>query len=293
MFKKNIDFLKLGKVVNIFAIFLSIISLVLVFSKGFNLGVDFAGGVVIEFSSNDSIDISKLRGNLNEKFDDFSVYNLSSSKEVALRMGVDNSVSQEEFLSEIQNIINKTYDNIQIRKVDYVGPQVGGELMLNGIMALVLGMIGIMAYLWFRFEWQYGLGAVIALLHDSIMTIGFFSITGLEFNLTSIAAILTIIGYSVNDSVIIYDRIRENIQKMRKNNIKEIVNKSINETLSRTTLTVLTTLIANLALILFGGNEIASFSIAMFFGIIVGTYSSIFISAPILVKFGLQRNKFE
>ncbi|AZL16016.1 protein translocase subunit SecF [Rickettsiales endosymbiont of Stachyamoeba lipophora] len=287
----NINFLKLRKPNYIISIILSVISIILVLNKGLNLGVDFAGGVVVEIYNENIIDLQELRKELhNNKIEEFSVFNLSSEKEIMIKVGLNNE-NQATTINMIRELIETKYPTTHFRKIDFVGPQVGEELIKNGVIAVVLGFLSIMIYLWFRFEWQYSIGAILALAHDALLTMGFFSLTQLEFNLTSIAALLTIIGYSVNDSVVIYDRIRENLLKMRKNTIEHIVNKSINDTLSRTTLTVLTTAFANLALILFGGNVIASFSIAMFFGIIIGTYSSIFLSAPVLINLRLKNSK--
>jgi len=171
------------------------------------------------------------------------------------------------------------------RKVDFVGPQVGDQMIKSGSMAMVLSFLAIMIYIWIRFEWNFGIGVLIALLHDVVLSLGFMSITEYDFNLSTIAAILTVIGYSVNDSVVIYDRIRENLRKYSKKAFSDIINLSVNETLSRTTITVFTTLLANLALILLGGEAIRSFSMLVFVGIFIGTYSSIFISAPILTLF--------
>jgi preprotein translocase subunit SecF len=177
---------------------------------------------------------------------------------------------------------------VDYRKIDYVGPTIGGELIENGIWAVMLSFASIMIYVWFRFEWQYGVGAIAALVHDSIMILGFFAITQLEFGLTAIAAILTIIGYSINDSVVIYDRIRENMRRFKKMSVFDLLNISINDTLSRTVLTASTTLLAALALLVFGGDVIKSFSAAMVFGVIIGTYSSIYISAPALIYLHLR-----
>lgn len=285
---RNINFMNIGNKISVLAVIFTIMSVILIMTKGFNVGVDFAGGIVIEISRDNEINVANIRNRLESAdLEDFSVYNLSSQNEATIKIGNKNTKDQQNFINHIKTIINEAYPDVKYRKVDYVGPQVGKDLIIDSIIALSLGMIGIMTYLWFRFEWQYSVGAILALAHDAIMTLAFFSITGLEFNLTSIAAILTVVGYSVNDSVVIYDRIRENIPKMRKTEIKTVINKSINETLSRTTLTVVTTLLANLALILFGGSVLHSFSCAMFFGIIVGTYSSIFISAPVLEKLKL------
>ena len=179
--------------------------------------------------------------------------------------------------------------DIEYSKIDFVGPQVGSELIKNGLLAILFSFGGIMLYIAFRFEWQYGLGIIIALIHDAVFTLGFMSFTQLEFDLTSIAAILTVIGYSVNDSVVIYDRIRENILKYKRLSVQEMINLSVNETLGRTMLTVLTTLISIAALIFFGGEKLYTFSVTVFFGIVVGTYSSIYISAPILIHLGLKK----
>jgi preprotein translocase subunit SecF len=176
----------------------------------------------------------------------------------------------------------------EYRKVDFVGPQIGKQLIKSGAMAMILAFLAIMVYIWVRFEWQFGVGVLVALVHDVILSLGFMSMTGYDFNLSSIAAILTVIGYSVNDSVVIYDRIRENLRKYSNKKIVDLINLSINETLSRTTITVFTTLLANLALIIFGGEAIRSFSILVFFGVFAGTYSSIFISAPILTLFNFK-----
>ena len=177
---------------------------------------------------------------------------------------------------------------VEYRRIDYVGPKVGGELIKGGVIALLLSFASIMGYIWIRFEWQYGIGGIVALIHDVWLTIGFFSLTQLDFDLSSVAAILTIIGYSINDSVVIYDRIRENLRKYKKMAISELLNLSINETLSRTILTVSTVLVAVLTLILVGGEVIKSFSLSTFFGILIGTYSSIYISAPILIFLNLR-----
>lgn len=193
-------------------------------------------------------------------------------------------VNQEQnfLVKNIQQTLQENFTQIQYRKIDYVGPQVGSELILKGLLALILSFVAIMIYITIRFDWQFGIGGIFALLHDAIVVLGFFAITGLEFNLTSIACILTVIGYSINDSVVIYDRIRENLKKHPKINLNDLINTSINSTLSRTILTASTTLISLLALIIYGGDVLFSFSVATFFGIALGTYSSIYISAPIL-----------
>ena len=180
---------------------------------------------------------------------------------------------------------------IEYLRVDYVGPQVGGELIRGSFMALIFAMVAMMFYLWFRFEWQYGAGGILALLHDAILTVGFYSVTQIEFNLTSVAAILTVIGYSINDSVVIYDRVRENLRKYKIKPVDEVLNLAVNETLGRTFLTGGTVLMALLGLVIFGGDVLFGFSAAMIFGVIVGTYSSIYVSSTVLIYLNLRRSE--
>jgi len=258
-------------------------SLILVFTKGLNYGIDFAGGILIEARIDENPDISKIREVLSSKINDIHIQE-SGENDVQIRVSKA-SQDQDKLIKKIQNILEENFTKVEYRKIDFVGPQVGSELILKGFLALFLSFIFIMIYIWIRFDWQFGLGGIFALLHDAIVTLGFFSITGLEFNLTSIASILTIIGYSINDSVVIYDRIRENLRNYKKMDLQLLINSSTNSTLSRTILTASTTLISLLALILFGGEALFSFSVATFFGIALGTYSSIYISAPILLYF--------
>jgi preprotein translocase SecF subunit len=203
-------------------------------------------------------------------------------KDLLIRVSQDGK-DQAAVVKDIQEILGSVFSKIEYRKVDYVGPQVGSELIFKGFMALVLSFVFIMIYIWIRFDWQFGFGGIFALIHDAIVTLGFYAVTGLEFNLTSIAAILTIVGYSINDSVVIYDRIRENIRRHKGMDFKDLINSSLNSTLSRTIMTAGVTLVSILALIFFGGEVLFSFSVATFFGIALGTYSSIYISAPILL----------
>jgi preprotein translocase subunit SecF len=208
-----------------------------------------------------------------------------------IKVAQNKDINQEQTIKSIKKIINKNFPGTEYRKVDFVGPQIGEELIKKGVMALLLSFAAIMIYIWIRFDWQFGIGAIAALLHDSTMVFGFFALTGLEFNATSIAAILTIIGYSINDSVVIYDRIRENLHKYKKASLSDLINLSLNSTLSRTVLTSGATLLSLIALIIFGGEALKSFSVAVFFGIVVGTYSSIYISAPILLYLDPRKKK--
>lgn len=285
--KTNFDFMSLRKVNYAISIVLTILSIALIGINKFNFGIDFAGGISIDIRINKEADLAKMRevlGDLN--IGEVVLQNFGSPYDLSIRVG---SSSEEDLVKNIELIKKALADNFDYefdyRKVDFVGPQVGSQLIEAGSMAMVLSFIAIMVYIWLRFEWHFGIGVLIALVHDAILSLGFMSLTRLDFNLSTVAAILTIIGYSVNDSVVIYDRIRENLRKYSKKSLPELINVSLNETLSRTTLTVLTTLLANLALVLFGGEALKSFSILLFFGIVAGTYSSIFISAPILTLF--------
>lgn len=288
------DFMRIKKINYTISIILSILSIIALIVWKLNFGIDFAGGINIEARTNEKPDLHKMREVLNHlDLGEVMLQGFGDENDFSLRIG--GSKNETELMKDIDLIkttLNKNFPyNIDYRKVDFVGPQVGDQLIWSGAKALGLSFLAIMIYIWIRFEWQFGVGILIALVHDAIMALGFMSVTQLDFNLSSIAAILTIIGYSVNDSVVIYDRIRENLRKYRQKNIDEIINLSTNETLSRTTLTVLTVLLSNLALIVFGGEALRSFSITVFFGIIAGTYSSIFISAPILTILRIEKFK--
>ena len=273
----------------IFSIVLTIASLGLVFTKGLNLGIDFTGGILMEIHTEKEADLAAMRGALGTgEFGEVSLQNSGSPNDVMVRIQVTSEGDQSKTVEHVKSILTGVMPDITFRKVDYVGPTVGQELIRNGIIATMLSFAAIMVYVWFRFEWQYGIGAILALLHDGIMVIGFFAVTRFEFGLTAVAAILTIIGYSINDSVVIYDRIRESLRRFKKKEIMELLNLSINETLSRTILTASTTLLASLALFLFGGEVIHGFSGAMVFGVIIGTYSSIYISAPTLLYLNIR-----
>jgi preprotein translocase subunit SecF len=277
----KIDFMRLNKVCLVASIFFMVASIALVFTKGLNFGIDFAGGILIEARINDNYEISEVREILAAKIKDVQIQNIGE-KDLLIRLSKTDE-DQQVLIKDIQETLGKIFPNIEYRKIDYVGPQVGSELILKGLMALSMSFVFIMIYIWVRFDWQFGLGGIFALLHDAVVVLGFYSLTGLEFNLTSIAAILTIIGYSINDSVVIYDRIRENIRRHKKMDLSHLINSSLNSTLSRTIITAGVTLVSILALVFFGGEVLYSFSVATFFGIVIGTYSSIYISAPILL----------
>jgi preprotein translocase SecF subunit len=273
--------MKVHKLALFMSVFCIVASLVLVFVKGLNFGIDFAGGILIEARIEGSADVSQVRDLLTSQVKDVQIQNVDQ-KDFLIRVAKSDE-EQSVVVKKIQQILNENFSNVEYRKIDYVGPQVGSELIKKGFLALLLSFAFIMIYIWIRFDWQFGLGGIFALIHDAVLTLGFFSLSGLEFNLTSIAAILTVIGYSINDSVVIYDRIRENLRRYKKMDLDDLINSSANSTLSRTILTSGVTLFSLLALMIFGGEALHSFSTATFVGIVIGTYSSIYISAPILL----------
>lgn len=262
-----------------------------VVTKGLEFGIDFTGGIVIEARTETKADLNKLRKIFADKeFGDVSLQSFTDPRDVMIRVQAADDDSQQKKVDALKARLDSSYgEKIEYRKIDYVGPQVGAELIQGSIIAIVLSLVAMMIYLWIRFEWQYGLGGIIALFHDAVLTIGFYSITQIEFNLTSVAAVLTIIGYSINDSVVIYDRIRENFRKYKALSISDIINLSVNQTLSRTFLTGGTVILSALALALLGGDVIFGFATAMMFGVIIGTFSSVYISATVLIYFRLKR----
>ncbi len=294
----KIDFMKVHKIALAMSIVCIIASVALVFVKGLNFGIDFSGGILMEIRL-EKADQHKIREAFAGKVKDVQVQTTGQNNQenigqdflIRVAKSEDTSgSSQSELIQKIKEILNANFEKVEYRKIDYVGPQVGSELIKKGFTALFLSFAFIMIYIWIRFDWQFGLGGIFALLHDAFLTVGFYAVSGIEFNLTSIAAILTVIGYSINDSVVIYDRIRENLRKYKKMDLAELINSSANSTLSRTLLTSGATLLSLLALVLFGGEVLKSFSTAAFFGILVGTYSSIYISAPILLYFDPRKS---
>lgn len=274
----------------IVSIALTLASLGLVATKGLNLGIDFTGGILMEIHTEQAAELGPMRELLNAQgFGEISLQNMGSANDVMIRIQVSKEDDQAAVIEKVKGVLaTHVQQKIDYRKIDYVGPTVGNELIRAGMWAVLLSFASIMVYVWFRFEWQYGVGAILALLHDSIMIVGFFAVTRYEFGLTALAAILTIIGYSINDSVVIYDRIRENMRRFKKMAVSDLLNLSINDTLSRTILTASTTFLAAMSLFIFGGDVIRGFSAAMAFGVVVGTYSSVYISAPTLIYLNLR-----
>ena len=291
MIKKIIPFNNLYKTCNLASIILIIISLLLLLIKGLNYGVDFKGGTLIEIRTNDkNISISDLRRSFNKmNLGDVTVKQFGSENDFIVKFEKRNS-NKSNFIEEIKNkLTNYIGDNYDFRRVENVGPKVSSELLKSGIIAIGLSLAAMLIYIWIRFEWQFSLGAIIAIFHDVIITLGIFSLFGFEINLSIVAAVLTIVGYSMNDTVVIFDRVRENLKKYSYIKIFELTNISINETLSRTIITSITTLIALLSIYSFGGQILKGFSLAMILGVIFGTYSSIYIANPILVLLNVSQ----
>ena len=269
---------------NILSISLVVISLLFLIFKGLNFGIDFKGGTLIELRSTDSkINVSSLRDKLNQmNLGDVSVKKFGNETDFLIKFEVDNN---KNIIEEIKQNFDKSYgNNFDFRRVENVGPKVSAELLRSGVIAISVALALMLIYIWIRFEWQFSLGAILALFHDVIVTLGLFSLLGLEINLSIIAAVLTIVGYSMNDTVVIFDRVRENLRKYSDIKIYELTNISINETLSRTLITSITTLLALLSIFFFGGEILKGFSLAMIFGVIFGTYSSIYIANTVLVR---------
>ena len=289
--KSNIPFNKFYKTFNFISLLLIIFSLFLLIFKGLNYGVDFKGGTLIELrTNNQQITITQLRSSfIKMNLGDVSVKKFGNDDDYLVKFEKkrnDNSNFINEIKNELTLLLGKDFD---FRRVENVGPKVSAELLRSGIIAIVISLAAMLFYIWIRFEWQFSVGAIAALFHDVIVTLGIFSLFSLEINLSIVAAVLTIVGYSMNDTVVIYDRVRENLKKLGDTKIFEITNISINETLSRTIITSITTLLALLSIFFFGGEILKGFSLAMILGVIFGTYSSIYIANPILVFFRVSR----
>ena len=287
----NFNFYKYRKIAFVFSFLLMILSIFLFFKKNLNLGIDFKGGVMVEAKFLSEPSLLELRNNVSSFIDgNIEIQEFGEPTTVLFRIE-KNSDEENEQKMIVAKLKDSLPENVDYRRVEFVGPKVGKELQIMGLKAILYSLIAMFIYIWFRFSgWQFGLGAVFALFHDVFSTLGFFALTQIEFNLASIAAILTIAGYSINDTVVVFDRIRENLVKTEIP-FSELLNKSINQTLSRTIMTSLTTLLALLALFMFGGEVIKGFVSAMMWGVLVGTYSSIFIASPLIILFGFVREK--
>jgi len=286
----NFEFMKYRKIMMYLSIILIFFSIILLFFRGLNLGIDFKGGTLIEINTSKS-NISELRSILNQEFNDVSLQEFGDSNTIIIRLQNENNTDSVTTINKVKNLINDKVN--EFRRSEFVGPTISSELLFRGLQAVSFALGAILIYIWIRFEWQFGFGAIVALTHDVLFTLGVLSLLGIEFSLSSIAAILTIAGYSINDTVVIFDRVRENLRKYKKLELIDLFDLSINNTLSRTVMTSLTTLIALFSLFIFGGEVIKPFAFAMIIGVLIGTYSSIFIAVPTLLLFKFRPQEEE
>ena len=292
---KNFNFSSKFRIANIFSLAVFLISVIFILFKGLNYGIDFKGGTLIELrADNNNVNISDIRSSLKSlNLGDINVKEFGKVGDYLIKIE-QKAEKNDKLISDIKkNLIDKLNAEINFRRVENVGPKVSSELLQSGIIAISLSLAAMLFYIWIRFEWQFSVGSIIALFHDVIITVGIFSILSLEVNLSIIAAVLTIVGYSMNDTVVIYDRIRENLGKYTRLNISETADLSINETLSRTIITSATTLLALISIYVLGGEILRGFSFAMILGVIIGTYSSIFVAAPVLKFFKVSYKTLE
>ena len=289
---KTYDFMSKRNLFVSISLFFIISSIVLVFTKGLNWGIDFRGGTVVQVQFEKTAPINKIRDILSKKYDGVSVTNFGSDKEVIIKfpVKVKNSVTKD--MGDTISKLLKPLGKFKVRRVDIIGAKVGGELRDKGIKALAFAIVGILIYVAFRFEWSFAVASVLALFHDITISIGFVSLFNIDVNLDVLAALLTILGYSLNDTIVVFDRIREEIVETKQKDLASLINSSISKTLSRTTLTSLTTFFVVLTLFLFGGEIIKPFSFTLLVGVVVGTYSSIFIASPLLIWLGFKIDDF-
>ncbi|MDH5692385.1 MAG: protein translocase subunit SecF [Gammaproteobacteria bacterium] len=287
----SFQFMKWHKQAMIVSAVLLLICIGSIAGKGLNLGIDFTGGTLIEVGYQESADLDTVRSALGQSgFDDAVVQHFGTSKDVLVRIAPRESLSSAELSSTLFEILKKTSSKpVEMRRVEFVGPQIGDELIEKGGLAMLSALACILVYVWVRFERRFAMGSIAALIHDVIFTLGIFSILGLEFDLTVLAALLAVIGYSLNDTIVVFDRVRENFRKMRKGTPADVIDTSINQTLARTLMTSITTLLVLIALFIFGGELIHGFSTALIIGIVVGTYSSIYVASSASLMLGVTK----
>ncbi len=291
MFIQEIDFLGKRKLAMILSSVLIVVSIISLAVNGLKLGIDFTGGTLVEVGYQQAADLTKIRKQLNEAgFSDASVQHFGAAKDVLIRLKPNEDLSNAELSNKILKLANvDPQDPAAVRRVEFVGPQVGDELAEDGGLALLYSMFGILLYVAWRFEYKFSLGSVAALVHDVLITLGVFSVFGMEFDLTVLAAVLAVIGYSLNDTIVVYDRIRENFRKFRKGTSEHIMNVSLNQTLNRTLMTSLTTALVLIALAFLGGEIIHNFALALLIGVAIGTYSSIYVASPVVLALGISK----
>jgi preprotein translocase subunit SecF len=291
--KRDIPFMKYAVPTSLASAVTFVLAIVFVVWKGLHLSVDFTGGTVMEVRYAQAAEIQKIREHLAAQgFGDASVQNFGTSRDVLVRLPVKEGVTSAQLSEHVMGMLKQQSPDAQMQRVEFVGPQVGEELLYDGSLALLLVSIGIMIYLWVRFEWQFAVAAIVATFHDVLIIVGLFALFQWEFSLTVLAAVLAILGYSVNDTVVVFDRIRENFRKMRKGSPAEIIDNAITATLSRTIMTHVTTQIMVFAMLFLGGEILYYFAVALTLGIVVGTYSSILVASPIVMWLGVSRETF-
>lgn len=290
----NIDFMGLRHQGARFSAVLLLVSICSLFVQGLNLGVDFTGGTLIEVSYGQSAPVDEIRGVLDSsEFSEGTVQQFGATEDVLIRIAPRKDVNSAEISNRVTELLRANGHDVTLRRAEFVGPQVGEELTEDGMLAMVYALLGILLYVSLRFQFRFSVGAVIALLHDVIITIGFFSLFRMEFDLSVLAAILAVVGYSLNDTIVIYDRIRENFHLMRKCSPPEVINASLNHTMNRTIMTSLTTMLVLLALFFFGGAIIHGFAAALIVGVLIGTYSSLFVASPVLLVMGITQEHLQ
>lgn len=286
----NYDFMGKRKLAAVFSGLLILVSISSLIMNGLNLGIDFTGGTLIELGYQETVDLDNVRSALADSmFNDAVVQYFGSAKDVLIRIAPKEGLNSAALSNELIKLLQTTGQTADLRRVEFVGPQVGEELTEDGGLAMIYALLCIFVYVALRFQMRFSVGAIAALVHDVIITLGFFSVTGMDFGLSVLAAILAVIGYSLNDTIVVFDRIRENFRKMRKASSVEVVNISLNQTFSRTVITSLTTLMVLISLFIFGGEIIHSFSTALIVGVVIGTYSSIFIASPVTLALGISK----
>ena len=292
MSMKNIqfDFMKMRKVTSIISALLIIFSVFTLSYQGLNLGIDFTGGTLVEVGYPEAVNLDKLRQSFGDsEFNDVAIQYFGSAKEILIRIPPQQGLNSADVSNKLLDLLSSNNFSAEMRRVEFVGPQVGEELREDGGLAMLYALLCIMVYIAFRFQMRFSVGAVSALIHDVIITLGFFSITRFNFDLTILAALLAVIGYSLNDTIVVFDRVRENFRKIRDKTPVEVFNISLNQTLRRTIMTSFTTLLVLIALFLLGGEIIHGFSMALIFGVLIGTYSSIYIASPVTLTLGIKK----
>ena len=288
--RKDIPFMRYALTFNVISLITFLVAVAFLALRGLNLGVDFTGGTVMEVSYAQAVDVGGVRSALGKLgFQDVAVQNFGTSRDVLIRLPAREDIGGAKLSETVMSALRQAEPSVQLRRVEFVGPQVGKELFENGALALLFVSIGIVCYLWFRFEWKFGIAAIIANLHDVVIILGCFAFFQWEFSLTVLAAVLAILGYSVNESVVVFDRVRENFRKMRKATVTEVIDNAITRTMSRTIITHGCTQLAVLSMLLFGGETLHYFALALTIGILFGIYSSVLVASPIVMYLGVSR----